>query len=186
MIIQTEYGNPTLDKEATIAELIERDGLRCQYPNCDKPFDPDPNDRHSISIDHIYPQVKAKEDGWTWEQINATENLQLMGRSCNALKGELTYDENGTLPIRSFKDRRVKLPRPEQCDLCMNGRLLRANELCPVCEREPQPKSFPRYAQKTPKECSHGWTVPEDHCWMCVVGHVERAPASRTVFGVKE
>lgn len=174
------------DREATIEELIERDGLRCKYEGCTLPFDEDPNGKHSVSLDHIYPQIRCKEDGWTYEEIWSTENLQLMGRSCNAKKGDLVYDENGRLPFRSFKDRTVKAPRPDHCGLCENGRLLLAGENCPVCHSGPQPRSWPKYAQKTPKECSHGWTVPEDHCWMCVVGHIERAPASRTVFGVKE
>jgi hypothetical protein len=176
-------GRMSLDKEGTLLELMERDGYRCMFPGCTQDFDSDPNDKHSISLDHIYPQVRAKADGWTYEEINDISNLQLMGRSCNAKKGDLVYNEDGTLPFVAHT-RSIKLPRPEDCDNCMNGRLLLEYEICEYCGSDPQPRSFPKYAQKTPKECSHGWTNPQDHCWMCVAGHAERAPASRTVFGV--
>jgi len=178
-------GRNTLDKEGTLLELMERDGYKCQFPGCTLPFDLDSNDKHSISLDHIYPQVRAKEDGWTYEEINALSNLQLMGRSCNAKKGDLVYNADGTLPYNPVI-RSVKLPRPEECGDCMNGRLLLEGEVCEYCGSDPQPRRFPKYAQKKPKDCSHGWTNPMDHCWMCVVGHIERAPASRTVFGVYE
>lgn len=186
MLIETETGLMVFDREGTINNLIARDGERCMYEGCTLPFDPDPNGKHSISIDHIYPQVKCNAEGWTYEQIWDETNLQLMGRSCNARKGDLVYDEEGKLPFRSFRDRTVKLPRPDNCDTCYNGRILFFGEECPDCGSGPQPRSAPKYAQKTPKECSHGWTNPADHCWMCWIGHIERAPASRTVFGVKE
>lgn len=178
-------GRMTLDKEGTLLELMERDGYRCQFPGCNLPFDPEPNDKHSISLDHIYPQVRCRADGWPYEKMNHIDNLQLMGRSCNAKKGDLVYDENGNLPL-IVHQRSIKLPRPEECSDCMNGRLLLEDEICEYCGSDPQPRRFPKYAQKSPKDCSHGWTNPADHCWMCVVGHIERAPASRTVFGVYE
>ena len=174
---------PTLDREGTIIELIDRDGYVCKFPGCELPFDEDVDGKHSLSLDHIYPQRRAYEDGWTYEEVNALKNLQLMGRSCNAKKGDALYLPDGTLDL-VIVVRPVKLPRPENCDECMNGRLLLAQEICEYCGSDPQPRSFPKYAQKAPKDCSHGWTNPQDHCWMCVVGHVERAPASRTVFGV--
>jgi hypothetical protein len=173
-----------LDRDGTILELMERDGYRCTFPGCTKPFDTDPNGNHSLSLDHIYPQVRAKADGWTYEQINDVDNLQLMGRSCNAKKGDFTYGESGVLNIPVQEPRSVKIPRPEECNHCLNGRRLQEFETCGYCGSDPQPRNWPRWAKKIPSECSHGWTVPEDWCWLCGAGHINRAPASRTVFGV--
>lgn len=173
-----------VDKDATILELIERDGYKCMYPidvgvYCDKPFDEEEDGRHSITIDHIYPQAKCKADGWTFEQTWDLSNLQLMGKICNAKKSDLLYLEDGTLPSRG-RARTIKTPRPELCELCQNGRLLIMDEICEWCGSEAQPKSFPKYLQKEPKECDHSTY----HCWMCVVGHVERVPAiQRIAFG---
>lgn len=168
------------DKEALKLQLIERDGLKCQYPGCDLPFDPNPNDRHSISIDHIYPQVRAKADGWTYEEIWDLSNLQLMGRNCNAKKSDLLYDEDGNLPVSS-RTRAVKAQRPENCDFCANGRLLLPGEECPECFSGPQPTRWPSSLQKTPKECDHSTY----HCWFCVVEAPDlRIPAiQRIAFG---
>lgn len=174
-----------IDRESLILLLMERDGFACQFPNCDLPMvEDDKEHRHAISIDHKYPQSLAREDGWTEEDIWAFDNLQLMGRACNARKSNLLYNEDGTLPLPRRPRRVDKSKRKPVCDTCMSGRLLLAGEICPDCGSDPQPKSAPKYAQKSPKDCSHGWIIPEDHCWLCYLGDVERAPASRTVFGV--
>ena len=178
-------GIPVLDRALTVEELSKRDGFVCQFPDCEEPLSLDQDDKHYVSIDHIYPQVRARRDGWTYEQINDISNLQLMGRSCNGKKGDALYKDDGTLDL-VIVHRTPKMPRPENCDICANGRLLLKGEVCEYCGTDPQPRSFPAYAQKKPKDCSHGWINPEDHCWMCVIGHIERAPASRTVFGVIE
>ena len=39
-------------------------------------------------VDHIYPVSKAKEDGWTKEQMNDRGNLQLVHDVCNLRKGD--------------------------------------------------------------------------------------------------
>lgn len=174
----------TVDREAIVLELSYRDGWKCMYPGCEIEFDTDPDARHSITIDHVYPQAKAREAGWTYEMIWATANLQLMGKICNAKKSDRVYDENGMLPRRG-RERTVKGQRPEWCEMCESGRLLYPGEECPECFSGPQPRAFPATLQKTPKECSHGWTNSGDHCWMCVVGFVERCPASATVFGIE-
>jgi hypothetical protein len=174
-----------VDKETTILELMERDGYRCMYPIgpdelCPDPFDETEDGRHSITIDHIYPQAKAKSDGWSFEEIWDLSNLQLMGKRCNARKADLIYLDDGTLPPKGGRERRLKLPRPETCDLCMNGRLLFRDEICELCGSEAQPKQWPKYLQREPKECDHSTY----HCWMCVVGHIQRVPAvSRLAFG---
>lgn len=173
-------GRARFDRQLGIAALIERDGLKCQYPGCKQKFDPNPDDKHAISIDHIFPQVKAVEAQWTYEQIWDLENLQLMGRSCNARKSDLLYDEEGNLPNRG-RDRPVRVPRPEPCDFCYNGRLLYPGEECDECYRGPQPSNWPATLQKTPKECDHSTF----HCWFCTVDSPElRVPAiQRIAFG---
>lgn len=174
-----------VDKTRTIEELIERDGLQCMYPVsatklCDKPFDEEEDGRHSITIDHKYPQARAKAEGWSFEEIWDLTNLQLMGKLCNAKKSDLLYNEDGTLPVRG-RVKAIKMPRPERCDLCMNGRLLMPDEICPVCESDAQPKSWPRSLQREPKECDHSTY----HCWLCLVHEPElRVPAiQRIAFG---
>ena len=171
-----------LVREEIVDALIERDGLRCTYPDCNEPFDPEMDRRHSITIDHIYPQSKARADGWTYEEIWNIDNLQLQGKICNAKKSDRVYDEKGMLPHRG-RVRVTKGPRPAYCELCDSGRLLYPGETCPECNSGPQPSTFPSTLQKTPKECSHGWVNPTDHCWMCVVGHVDRCPAAVSAFG---
>src|SRR6478735_5591240 len=113
----------SVDRDASVLMLIDRDGWVCQYPGCTLPFDSDPNGKHAVSVDHIYPQRRAKEDNWTYEQIWDLDNLQLMGRSCNARKSDLLYNEDGTLP-NTGRTVSVKVPRPQKCDECLNGRLL--------------------------------------------------------------
>jgi hypothetical protein len=172
-------GKIQFDRQAAIAALVERDGYKCQYPGCRLPFDPDPDSRYGLSLDHIYPQVKANEEGWPFEKTWGLDNLQLMHRVCNARKSDLTYDENGELPKRG-RERSLKGPRPETCDLCMNGRILFPGEECPECFSGPQPTNWPATMQKTPKECDHSTY----HCWMCVIGHVPRKSAiERIAFG---
>ena len=174
-----------VDKATTIAELTERDGFRCMYPIdinkfCDRPFDLEEDGRHSVTIDHIYPQARAKADGWTFEQIWDLSNLQLMGKICNAKKSDLLYKEDGTLESRG-RIKATKLPRPELCEVCQNGRLLIMEEVCPYCYSEAQPKSFPKYLQREPKDCDHSTY----HCWGCVTGlTADRVPAvQRIAFG---
>jgi len=103
-----------------------------------------------------------------------------MGKLCNAKKSDLLYNEDGTLPVRG-RVKAVKLPRPETCDLCMNGRLLMPDEVCPICESDAQPKSWPRSLQREPKECDHS----QFHCWVCLVHDPTlRRPAYEDVFGI--
>jgi hypothetical protein len=179
MTIVEQEGRIYFDRDAAIEALIERDGYKCQFPGCRLPFDPDPESRYGRSLDHIYPQVRAKADGWTFEQIWGLDNLQLMHRVCNSRKSDLTYDEDGNLPI-SNRTRAVKGPRPEFCLLCENGRALYPGEECPECFSGPQPAAWPAVLQKTPKQCDHSTY----HCWLCVIGHVPRKAAiERIAFG---
>jgi hypothetical protein len=150
-----------------IAALRARDGERCMYPECNKPFD---KGTHLLTIDHVYPQSKAREEGWTEEEIWALDNLQLMGKSCNARKGHLIPNEDGTLPSRATKTKAIKVARPDLCETCYSGRLLFIGEICPDCSSGPQPAAAPKALQVSPKECDHD----NFHCWMCFIGHVER------------
>lgn len=168
-----------LNKTEIIEALVERDGYRCMYPDCTNDFSPIPDHKWSITIDHIYPQARGKEDGWPLEKINGLSNLQLMHKACNAKKSDLTYNEDGTLPVRG-RVKVTKAERPVACELCENGRLLLFNEICDLCGSAPQPATFPKYLQKEPKECDHS----DYHCWLCVTGLVERVPAvQRIAFG---
>lgn len=179
--LETEgrIGQFSFDRKSAIEFLIERDGFKCQYPGCTAAFSPDPDDRYGLSLDHIYPQVKAKSDGWTYEEIWDLGNLQLMHRVCNARKSDLTYDEDGNLPNRGGRTKSVKMPRPEACGYCDNGRALYPGQTCDICYSGPQPARWPATMQRKPKECDH----KVYHCWLCVVGHVPRIPASASVFG---
>lgn len=178
--LEQELQQSIRDKEALKRQLIERDGLKCQFPGCNLPFDPNPNDRHSISIDHIYPQVRARADGWTEEEIWDLSNLQLMGRNCNAKKSDLLYDDDGNLPINE-RIKSVKLPRPEECVYCNNGRALYPGQTCDICGSLPQPINWPATLQKRPKDCDHSTFF----CWLCTIDTPElRVPAiQRIAFG---
>jgi len=153
-----------LNKAEVIAALIERDGYICTYPDCSVEYSPIPDHKWSITIDHIHPQAVGRADGWTPEQINHIDNLQLMHKACNAKKSDLIYNEDGTLPSRG-RIKVQKTQRPDNCDLCMNGRLLLPGETCPACSSEPMPKLHPRSLQTEPKDCDHSTYM----CWMCNV-----------------
>lgn len=169
----------TLDRQFIIEQLISRDGLVCQYPGCDQPLVYDETSRHYVTIDHKFPQGKAREAGWTFEEIWDLSNLQLMGRACNSKKSDRTYDDDGMLTPTRTHTKVVKSERPEQCETCGSGRLLLLGEICDVCGSGPQPSMAPRSTQKLPKECSH---AGYDHCWMCWIGFVERKSAFMTIL----
>ena len=176
--IITQQQKSFVSRDELIIQLIARDGNKCSYPNCDLPFVKDTS--HERTIDHITPQAWAKEHGWTYDEIWHVSNLQLMGRKCNALKSDRLPNEDGSLPELP-RDTRIKAAdkskRPIVCETCGSGRMLIVGEICDDCGSGPQPTKTPRMTQRTPKECSHGWVDPADHCWMCHLGYVERRPA---------
>lgn len=175
-------------REGALDVLIERDGLVCQYPGCDrKGFDID--GAFELTIDHYMPQSKAREMGWSEDRIWHTDNLKIMHRKCNALKGDRIPNEDGSLPprpedLRPVHQRRAdKTGRVPVCETCMSGRLLLFGEECPDCGSGPQPSTLPKYLQVSPKECSHGWGKnPELICWMCNLGFIKRRPAIEDVL----
>lgn len=165
-----------LSRQETIEILADRDGYVCMFPECDRELTDD--GRHMVTLDHIYPQALARRDGWTTEQINSVDNLQLMGKDCNARKGHLLYDEDGNLPLKQREPKALaKSERPAICETCFAGRILLPGEECYDCGSGPQPATAPTALQKTPKECDHSVY----HCWMCYIGFVERGSAFNNI-----
>lgn len=167
-----------LSRQETIDILAARDGFVCMFPGCEQPYTE--QGRMMVTLDHIYPQALARRDGWTNEQINSVDNLQLMHKSCNARKGHLLYDENGNLPTKIKEAKAVpKSERPAVCETCFSGRILLIGEECPDCGSGPQPAVAPAALQRTPKECDHSTF----HCWMCFLDFVPRKQALSRIIG---
>lgn len=167
-------------REERVVFLRERDGDFCMHPDCDKTLDftinpnKDPGP-FAVTIDHWMPQVHGGGHEY--------ENLKLMHRRCNQLKGDMIPHEDGTLPARTPKTfrRRVekRADRPDLCTTCKSGRLLGYQETCEDCGSGPQPSAAPTLYQLRPKECPHSgpW-----HCWMCFLGMIQREPAFSNVL----
>lgn len=159
------------------AELVERlryrDGEKCMHPDCKSYLDFDVTEGPlEVTIDHWMPQCYGKANGWTMDQIWALDNLRLMHKKCNAKKGDLLPNEDGTLPKKpqsKFRFRREKRAgRPELCTACDNGHNLAIDEVCASCGCNAQ--RFPRWAKVKAHECDHEmfW------CWACSIGITER------------
>lgn len=157
-----------------VSTMRERDGDICMHPDCGLPLDFDrepPTDGSSdpleVTIDHWYPQYAGKADGWTMAEIWHVSNLKLMHKKCNAKKGDLIPNDDGTLPAKpksTFKFRRQKRAgRPELCLECDNGHNLMVGEFCASCGCDAQ--RFPRSAKVRYDECDHEllW------CWVCSI-----------------
>lgn len=144
------YIRPT--RAELVVALIERDGDLCRY--CERDFS-----KRERTIDHVYPQSRAVEDGWTYEKIWDMSNLALSCKPCNAKKGDRILNEDGTIPTRrerTFRYRRDKrAQRAEVCESCLAGRLLGQNEWCNACGHGPQPGRFPKWRQMPVKDCDH-------------------------------
>ena len=168
-----------INRKTILVALIERDGAVCRYPGCDLPFSAKRESSHSITIDHKFPQSKARLLGWSFEQIWDLDNLQLMGRACNSKKSDRVYDEAGALSGIERVKKIVKAERPDMCETCMSGRILLEGEVCDVCGSLPQPLHSPKYLQRTPKNCDHD----DFFCWMCYIGHIERKSALSRILG---
>lgn len=156
-----------------VQELRDRDGDMCMHPDCDRELDFSIKDGpREVTIDHHIPQYYGKQNGWTMQQIWALSNLKLMCKACNAKKGDLIPNEDGTLPKKSqstFKFRRQKRAgRPELCTECNNGHNLGPDEVCANCGCNAQ--RFPRWAKVKTTECDHEllW------CIWCSIGVIER------------
>lgn len=177
---------PKMLRERSIAALRKRDGDFCMHPDCGKILDfsiVDDNDGLFVTIDHWIPKYECDRLGWTHEQKWDDSNLRLMHKECNAKKGDLIPNEDGTLPEkpakRKFRYRRQKrATRPEICTVCSNGRGLGPDEVCASCNSGPQPERFPRWAKMPSNECDHElfW------CAWCSIGVIQRAPAVNTAL----
>lgn len=152
----------TLSRQETIELLTERDGYVCMFPECDRELTE--SGKHMVTVDHIYPQMLAKADGWTYNQINDLSNLQLMGKDCNARKGHLLPNEDGKFDVKPIETKIPKTERPALCETCFAGRILLPGEECYDCGSGPQPVKWPSSLQRRPKECDHSTY----HCFMCV------------------
>lgn len=151
-----------------VADLVVRDGSLCQHPDCNKPMDLSLGEGPmQATIDHWVPQIYGKENGWTRDEIWDLSNLKLMHRKCNAKKGDMLPNEDGTLPEKirkTFRYRRDKrATRPDLCVSCDNGHNLFADEVCGACGCNAQ--RFPRSAKVRYDECDHEimW------CWVCSI-----------------
>lgn len=156
-----------------VIQLRARDGDRCQHPDCGGRLDSSIMDGPlEETIDHWYPQYAGRADGWTMADIWSLDNLKLMHKKCNAKKGDLIPNEDGTLPAKpqsSFRFRRQKRAgRPEACEQCDNGHNLGPDEMCANCGCNAQ--RFPRWAKVRTQDCDHEllW------CIWCSIGVIER------------
>ena len=178
-----------MTRQEQIDALIERDGLVCQHPKCGEPLDltrGDENDPFRVTIDHWMPQHYGKANNWTYEEIWALSNLRLMHKRCNAKKGDLIPNEDGTLPekaTRKFRYRRQKrAERPEICTACNAGRNLGPDEWCNSCGGGGATDWWKqKWRQMTPKECDHD----NFYCVACTVWFPEyrRSVLDTLVFG---
>lgn len=159
-----------LTRREIINALVERDGDECFY--CHRAF----NDDRPETIDHWIPRSRARELGWTESEIWALTNLRLSCKPCNAKKGNLVPNEDGSIPKheRGARRRAIKRAgRPEVCPVCESGRKLGPDEECASCGSGPMPEKFPRWAKVKVAECDHS----DFWCWMCSIGIIERVPA---------
>lgn len=173
--------NTKIQRSELVVLLRERDGDLCAHPDCDKRLDFEIEEGPQlVTIDHVYPQSRAREEGWTYEQIWDMSNLALMHRKCNASKGDMVYREDGTLPEKPqsrFRFRRQKRAgRPELCTECDNGHNLAPDEVCANCGCTAQ--RFPRWAKVRVQDCDHElfW------CWACSIGVIERPSSIGTAM----
>lgn len=164
--LQDEYTK--VPRAELVAQLRGRDGERCMHPDCGNVLDFSiVEGPYEVTLDHWYPQYAGKADGWSMAEIWSVDNLKLMHKRCNAKKGDLIPNEDGTLPAKpgsTFRFRRQKRAgRPELCMECDNGHDLYIGEYCASCGCNAQ--RFPRSAKVKFNECDHeiAW------CWVCSI-----------------
>lgn len=140
--------------------ILVRDGCRCSIPGCQTPTVFSKNDMPTL--DHIVPTSKGGPDN--------SLNWAVAHRSCNNHKGDRLVLPDGTLEPKPFKEPKKKTDRKKPCEKCWEGRNLGPNDVCSVCGMTAMPQPFPRYRQRTPKECDHN----EYFCWSCLLGFSDR------------
>lgn len=155
-----------------VQALIARDGDYCQFPDCKNPtiF----TNSNIRTVDHIVPRSKGG--------LDEMSNFALMHRVCNNIKSDREYLPDGTLEPIDRKPEKVKVAKRPACETCFEGRALLAGEVCDTCGSGPQPRNFPKYMQRTPKECDH-----DDYfCWSCTLGFVERKSVLSHLIGEED
>jgi hypothetical protein len=175
----------TIDRPTLIRKMRERDGDMCMHPDCGKPLDYGligTENKMEPTIDHWMPQVWCRENDWSFEQIWDIDNLRMMHKQCNAKKGQLIPNEDGTLPAKTRKEFRYRRDRrearPEICTTCNSGRTLDIDQICNVCGGGPN-MPFPTLYKVHPSECPHEgpWS-----CWSCMLEMDIRTPAIVSVL----
>ena len=157
-----------MTREERIEALVEKWGPNCF--SCGNEF----KEEVDITFDHWIPQCA----GGTWD----IENLRLMHKRCNALKGDLIPVDDVTVPKRPEKplaSRSItRAARPEVCEICDSGRKVGYGENCGACGSGPMPEVFPQFAKVKANECDHDlfW------CWACSIGIHPRKAAIVTVL----
>lgn len=174
-------------RQARLIELRARDGILCFHPDCRKPFSNLTADIEitkenlalfeDITFDHWNPRSR----GGTWD----IENLRMMHKRCNALKGDTVPNDDGTItalnrPNSAARRLAQRNRRVEVCKTCNSGRLLGPDEHCDTCGAIPMPYRHPQWAKMAPKDCDHRgvWW-----CWACMSGVIIREPAIVDVLG---
>lgn len=174
-----------LSRAEMLARLSQRDGMFCMHPNCDRELDfsiTDDNNPTFVTVDHWMPVVWCKMQGWTYEETWGLDNLKLMHKRCNARKGQVVPNDDGTIPEKKKKEfryrRQKRAERPEICTSCNAGRGLGPNEVCASCGSGPLPERFPRWAKMRSSECDHElfW------CAWCSIGVIPRTGAIEMIM----
>jgi len=161
-----------LTRDEKIAALTARDGYRCMYPGCEEAGFGE--GKWLLTLDHVNPQSEMRAAGFTEDEINSLDNLQLMHRVCNSKKADFKYDEHGNLPVMEPRVKADKSNRVEVCNLCMSGRNLIGDQTCGLCGSVAQPISWPTYLKRKVNECDHA----KYHCYSCITGLVTRKQVS--------
>lgn len=146
--------------------LIERDGAKCTFPGCTLRI----SNRNPLTTDHIIPMSKDGTD--------TPDNWALMCRAHNSEKADRLWIDDGVLEPKPVKHKEPKVKKKDPCSKCNEGRALQRDQICIACGSEPQPKAFPRFLQKPPKDCDHD----NFFCWACNLGFVERKSALETLL----
>lgn len=164
-----------LSRQETVKSLLIRDGNLCAFPGCGKVLDK----VNPPTVDHWIPKAWGRANGWPEAQIEALDNKKLMCKPCNARKGHVLPNSDGSLPLKAAQPRLPKTDRPELCETCFSGRILMLGEECEDCGSGPQPARWPTSLQRKPKLCDHSTF----HCWVCVVDDPDlRVPATMRII----
>ena len=115
------------------------------------------------TLDHIHPTSRGG--------LDVSTNWAVAHRSCNNAKGDRLVLPDGTLEPKPIKAaRKSKVEKKKPCEKCWEGRNLGPDDVCAICGMTAMPQPWPRYKQRTPKECDHNIYF----CWSCTLGFAPR------------